>query len=149
MSTENGEGPTGTPIHLWIVGVVAVLWNSMGAMDYVMTQSRNEAYMAKFTPEQLEFFYGFPAWLDGAWAIAVWGGVLGSLLLLLKKRAAVAVFMVSLAGMIITTVHNYFIANGFEVVGDAVALAFSGLIFVAAIALVVYSRRMANEGVLT
>ena len=35
----------------------------MGAFDYVMTETRNEAYMAEFTPEQLEFFYGFPAWM--------------------------------------------------------------------------------------
>ena len=63
---------TQTPRHLWIVGIVALLWNLIGAMDYIMTQTRNEAYMDQFTPEQLEFFYGFPVWLIAFWALAVW-----------------------------------------------------------------------------
>jgi len=35
-------------------------------MDYVMTQTKNEAYMSGFTPEQLAFFYSFPAWVVSA-----------------------------------------------------------------------------------
>ena len=50
-----------TPRHVWVVGGIALLWNAFGAMDYVMTQTKNEAYMSSFTPEQLEFFSGFPA----------------------------------------------------------------------------------------
>ena len=87
--TEAQEEPQSTPKHLWVVGVIAGMWNSMGAMDYLMTQTQNKAYMGRFTPEQLEFFYGFPIWVNAAWAIAVWGGVLGALLLLFKKRLAV------------------------------------------------------------
>ena len=64
-----------TPWHLWAVGVVGLLWSAMGAMDYVMTQTHNEAYMSAFTPEQLAFFYGIPIWAVATWAIAVWGGV--------------------------------------------------------------------------
>ena len=54
---------TRTPRHLWVVGIVVLLWNLLGAWDYIMTETKNEAYMGQFTPEQLEFFYGFPAWL--------------------------------------------------------------------------------------
>ena len=60
-----------TPIHLWVIGILALLWNLVGAFDYVATQFRLESYMSKFTPEQLDYFYGFPAWMDAAWAIAV------------------------------------------------------------------------------
>ncbi len=52
-----------TPLHLWIVGALSLLWNAVGAFDYLMTQTRNQAYMSDFTPEQLEYFYGFPAWV--------------------------------------------------------------------------------------
>ena len=48
---------TKTPIHLWIVSILAVLWNAMGAFDYIATQYRLESYMSQFTPEQLEYFY--------------------------------------------------------------------------------------------
>lgn len=138
----------GTPRHLWVVGIIALLWNAMGAMDYIMTQTRNEAYMSQFSPEQLEFFYGFPGWAVAAWAIAVWGGVLGAVLLLLRKRFAVPVFLASLVGMVITSFQNYVLSNGMEVVGDAFVLAFTVVIFVVAVALYFYARAMQKRGVL-
>jgi hypothetical protein len=51
-----GTNTASTPRHLWVVGVLSLLWNLFGAMDYVMTQTQNEAYMGQFTPKQLEFF---------------------------------------------------------------------------------------------
>ena len=137
-----------TPWHLWVIGGIAVLWNAMGAFDYVMTQTGNEAYMSGFTPEQLAFFYGFPPWVVAAWAIAVWGGVLGALLLLLRRRLAVWVFLISLVSMVITTFHNYFLSNGMEVSGDAFSLIFTAAIFLIALALFLYARAMHKRNVL-
>ena len=147
--SENQDASNGrTPWHLWVVGIFAVLWNAMGAFDYLMTETQNEAYMGQFTPEQLEFFYGFPTWVVAFWAIAVWGGVLGAVLLLLRKKLAARVFLVSFLAMVVTTVHNFGLSNGLEVIGDPFALFFSGLIFVFALLLYVYARAMKNRGVL-
>ena len=148
MSEGNENINQVTPWHLWVVGVVSLLWGAVGAMDYFMTQTRNEEYMSAFTPEQLEFFYGIPTWAVATWAIAVWGGVLGSIFLLLRRRHAVGVFIVSLAAMCITAVQNLILSNGLEVMGDPFSLAFTGLIFVVSIALVVYARVMYQRGVL-
>ncbi len=137
-----------TPRHLWVVGVISLLWNAVGAMDYVMTQTQNEAYMSNFTPEQLEFFYGFPTWVVAAWAIAVWGGVIGSVLLLMRKRFAVQTFLVSLTAMVITTIHNYVLSDGLEIIGEPLALVFTAAIFLAAVGLFVYARAMRRGGVL-
>ena len=136
-----------TPWHLWLVGILGLLWNSVGAFDYLMTQTQNESYMSQFTPEQLEYFYGFPTWVVAFWALAVWGGVLGTLLLLLKRRLAVPVLLVSFLAMIVTAIHNFFLSNGLEVMGGA-GLLFSVLIFVFALSLWLYARSMAQRGVL-
>ena len=113
MSTETGAiTPARAGWKLWLVGIVALLWNAIGALDYVMTQTRNAAYMEQFTPEQLEYFYSFPAWVTAGWAIAVWGGVLGSVLLLLRKRLAEPVYLVSFVAMVITTIHNFVLTDG-------------------------------------
>jgi hypothetical protein len=54
------------PWHLWVVGVVSLLWNSVGALDFVMTQTKNATYMRGFTSAQLEFYYPkFRSWPDG------------------------------------------------------------------------------------
>jgi hypothetical protein len=104
--------------------------------------------MGNFTPEQLEFFYGFPAWLVAFWALAVWGGVLGAALLLLRKKLAVAVFLVSFLSMVVTTIRNYGFANGYEVMGGVGASVFSVLIFLFALLFYLYSRSMGKRGVL-
>ncbi len=148
MSETNETDVERTPWHLWVIGVVALLWNAMGALDYVMTQTRNEEYMSNFTPEQLSFFYGFPAWVDAAWAIAVWGGVLGALLLLIRRRYAVWVFLASLIAMVITAFQNYVLSNGMEIIGDAFTLGFTAAIFLAALALFLYARTMQQRNIL-
>ena len=148
MSEAEGTAGTKTPWHVWVVGIVALLWNSVGAMDYFMTQTRNEGYLSQFTPEQLEYFYAFPTWLVALWAIAVWGGVLGALLLLARKRLAVPVFLVSLISMATTAVYNYGISSGMEVVGDTFSLVFTAVIFVIALGLYLYARTMHAKGLL-
>ena len=148
MSEQAAATPQRAPWHLWAVGILGLLWDMGGAGDYLMTQTQNEAYMSRFTPEQLEFFYGFPTWLVAFWALAVWGGVLGTLLILLRKRLAVPVLLVSFLSMCVTAVHNFLLSNGLEVMGGMGAV-FSVLIFVIALFLWLYARAMAERGVLT
>ena len=147
--TQSRPGPTSrTPRHLWVIGIVALLWNCIGAFDYVMTQTKNAAYMSAFPPEQLAWFYGLPAWVIAAWAIAVWGGVLGSVLLLLRRRLAVPVFLVSLVGLAVTTFHNYVLSNALEIFPDTFSKAFTLVIIAIALGLFFYSRAMDRRGVL-
>ena len=148
MSEDHATSNGRTPWHLWVVGVLAVLWNSVGAFDYFMTQTQNEGYMSNYTPEQLEYFYGFPAWVVAFWAIAVWGGVLGALLLLLRKRLAVEVLLVSFLSMLVTTIYNFGLSDGLEAMGSAFELVFSAMIFVVAFLLFLYAKAMRNRGVL-
>ncbi len=147
MSESPPAGAAQTPKHLWIVGTVTLLWNVMGAFDYVLTETRNESYMGAFTPEQLEFFYGFPTWVVAFWAIAVWGGLLGSGLLLLRKSLAFPVFVASFVSMSITAIRNYGLSNAFDVLGVG-GLIFSVLIFLVALGLVFYAKAMRERGVL-
>lgn len=136
------------PWHLWVVGIVAFLWGAMGAFDYLMTETQNEAYLAKFTPEQLDFFLGLPAWFVAIWAIAVWCGLLGGLLLLLRRKLAFEAYLVSFLAMLITTIYSYGFTKGYEIMGGAGPLLFSVAIFVIALLLVVYARAMRGRGVL-
>ena len=138
-----------TPMHLWVIGVLGILWSSIGATDYVMTQTRNESYMSGFTPEQLEFFYGLPVWVDAAWAIGVWGGVVGTVFLLLRKALAVWILLASFLAVLVTTFHNYVLSNGMEVSGDTFSLVLSATILLIALGLYLYSRYMQRRGVLT
>ena len=143
----NDDSSPRAPWHLWLVGASGLAWNSVGAFDYVMTQTQNESYGARFTPEQLEVFSGFPAWLVALWALAVWGGVLGALLVLARKRRAVLVLVVSLLAMAGTAIHNFGSANGLYATAGTGA-GFVLLIFLVALGLWLYARVMRERGVL-
>jgi len=140
MSEDASQPPPRAPWHLWVVGILGLLWNSVGAFDYFMTQTRNESYMDQFSPEQLGSILGFPMWLVVFWALAVWGGVLGALFLLLRKSLAVPVLLVSFLAMTVTAIHNFVAANGLYATGGT-GLAFVLLIFVFALGLWLYAAK--------
>jgi len=137
-----------TPWHLWVIGVLTLLWNAVGAFDYVATQLELESYMSNFTPEQLAYFYDFPAWLVAFWALAVWSAVGGSLALLFRSRLAAPLFLISLISMIVTSIHNFVLSNGAEVMEQG-GVIFSIVIAAVSILLVLYSRSMVSRGVLS
>lgn len=136
-----------TPFHLWIVGILALLWNAIGAFDYAATQFRIESYMSQFTQEQLAYFYGIPAWAVATWAIAVWGSLLASIGLLLRRRWAAPLFGIAIVAMLLTAVQNFLLSDGLAVLGEGGA-AFTAVIWAIAFALFFYARAMAKRGVL-
>ena len=144
----NGEGATKTPVHLWIVGILALLWNAIGAFDYLATQFELEFYMGSFEPEMLEYFYGIPSWAIAGWAVAVWFAFAGSIGLLLRKCWSVWAFGISIVGMVVSSIHSYLLSNGLEIMG-AGGLVFSIFIWIIAFGLFFYARAMCKKGVLS
>ena len=134
------------PWHLWLVGVLALLWNGYGGYDYVMTQTNNAAYLANYTEAQRAYFNSFPMWMEAVWAIGVWGGVLGSILLLLRSKWAFHALLASLIAFAMSVVYGQ-TSGGNEVMGS-MGLIFSGVIFLIGLALVMYARAMTKRGVL-
>jgi hypothetical protein len=149
MTQDHQVSRRKTPWHLWVVGLVTVLWNGMGLLDYYMTQSRNAEYLKGFTAEQLAYFENFPSWVQGSWGLAVTTAFVGSVLLLFRSRFALPVFWVSLFAMILTTIHNWIIDydQAIKMMGGF-GIVFSMIIAVVAVLLVIYSRRAVATGVL-
>ena len=142
------DGSAKTPLHLWIVAVLATVWNAFGAFDYLMTQTRNEAYLANFTDPQRAYFDSFPLWMEATWAFGVWGGLAGSLLLLARSRYAVEAFAISLAGLAISTVYQYVLSTPPPEMKSGAMIAMNLAIWAVAIGLLVYALRMRRKGVL-
>jgi len=109
-STAQGR----TPVHLWIVGILALIWNGIGCYDYLMTRMRNTDYFASMMPGTdpnavLAYIDSFPVWAQAGWAFGVWGGLLGAVLLLIRSRYSVWAFALSLVGAVLGL--GYQIAN--------------------------------------
>ena len=106
-STAQGR----TPAHLWIVGILALLWSAMGCFDYLMTVTANQTYLAKMPADDIAYMNSLPTWTTAMWAIGVWGGLLGSILLLLRNRYAVWAYALSFIGAIVGLGYQIFMTK--------------------------------------
>jgi hypothetical protein len=141
--------PARTPWHLWVVGILSLLWNAYGGYDYVMSETGNLDYfkMNGMGAEEMAWVAALPAWSVACWAIGVWGSVLGSILLLLRSRFAAPVFLVSLVGALISF--------GYQFTADAPASMHAGLAAIAPVVITImivaqwyYARQLTAAGVL-
>lgn len=142
MENANANKP---PIWFWIVGVVALLWNIMGAKAYLDDAYMSVEELEKMTQAQRLLFESQPAWVTAAFAIAVWGGVLASVFLLLRKKWAVPVFIISLIGVLGHMCYIFFLSNTLEVEGSG-GIALPIMVIVIAIFLVFFSRMASKKG---
>lgn len=141
--------PSRAPWHLWLVGVIAVLFNAIGVFDFVMAMARGAEYMASagMTPQQIAHYQNMPAWMTAVWAIGVWGAFLASILLLLRRKAAFPVFVVSLAAFLISLVYTYALTDGGAIMGRAMAIT-SAVIAILLLFFSWYARAMGKREVL-
>ena len=152
---DTAPARAGTPWHLWVVGLLSLLWNAFGGYDYVMSQLRDPAYLEQMmgpmgmsVEESIAFLDSMPIWADVLWALGVWGSVAGSILLLLRSRHAVTAFMVSLVGAALSFLYQMTIDLPPQMSEDPMAR-FMPLVIVGAIVLQWwYARRQAASGVL-
>ena len=144
---------TRTPIHLWIIGVVALLWNGFGCVDYLMTRTRGAAWIESMmhTPDAeaiMAYINAFPAWAAAGWGFGVWGGLLGAILLLVRHRWAVPVFLVSLVGALVGLGYQIANPSGIGEMSEGVNVVMPYIIIAIALGLFVYARAMRIRGVL-
>lgn len=138
---------SGTPIHLWVVGVASMVWNAFGAFDFIMTNLRDPGYLEHIPVEMMDYIDTMPFWVIGSWALGVWSALLGSMLLLARSRFAVTAFAASIVGLAASTLHQK-TADLPEVAFPDGMAEMSVAIWAVAIMLLAYSLRMRRRGVL-
>ena len=109
MSETLGTKTPGRPWHLWLIGIIGGLWSLIGVVSFMLTQLNVEAVMSQYPPQQREYFDSFPFWAVAFWAIGVFGGVIGCVLLLFKNRLAFPVLLASVIGAIVSNLGGLFL----------------------------------------
>ncbi len=100
----NDETDRGVHWSFWVIGAIALIWNVLGSVNYLVQMNADS--LDAFREVERAIIEGRPAWATGGFAIAVFGGALGSLLLLLRKSVAFYFFIASLLGVIVTMTHT-------------------------------------------
>lgn len=134
------------PVWFWVVTVLALLWNLMGVAAYLNTVYMTPEGLAEMTPEQQTFFQNTPGWVTGAYALAVFGGALGCLLLLLKRRLALSLLIVSLVAVLVQNFYYFVQTNALEVFGAFQAVVMPVVVIVICLLLVMLARKAISNG---
>ena len=137
MSEKSNTKP---PIWFWIVSILALLWNLMGVMSYLEQAYMTDEMKAQYTADQLTLMEGIPVWVTAAFAIAVWGGLLGCIALLFAKKWAKPVLMLSLIAILIQMAYSFFMTNATEIYGPIPGVIVPLLVIIIGIALVQFAR---------
>lgn len=133
------------PASYWIIAVLALLWNLLGVAMFCMQLAATPEQIAAMPEEQRRILQATPGWLQIAYAVAVFGGVLGAIGLLLKKRWATAFFLLSLIGLVVQIAGSFAVTPAWEVMGPS-SLLMPVLLLAVALFLLSYSRRAAARG---
>lgn len=142
--TMIGSSRIRAPWHLWLIGLLTLVFNAMGIISYLTTKLGMLAEMG-LTPDQIAFMESYPAWFSAFWALGVWGAFAGSALILLRSKWAVAAMGAALAGLAVVTFYHYAMI---AVPAEMQAPALDAAIWAVTLFLLVYARRMAAAGVL-
>ena len=92
---------TTTPWHFWIIVAIGVLWHLVGVFDYTAFQFDWAPFMQLATGRMVQFAEGMPDWVDGAWAVSVWAGLAGMLLLGLGFALSPLVLSISMIATVL------------------------------------------------
>lgn len=133
------------PIWFWVVSVIALLWNIMGAFNY-LNQAYNKAAMLEGLEQaQQEVFESIPAWATAAFAIAVFSGLFASIALLLRKKWAKPLFTISLIAAVAQFISWLFVSNAPEAFGPG-AYIMPIIVVIIGVYLILFSKKGIQNG---
>lgn len=126
----------------WIIGILALLWNIMGVSAYLMQVFITEEMLLKMTEEQqAEMMLDHPSWLTALFALAVFGGFLGCIFFLARKKIALYLFVLS---GICATMQQVYILTDLELNMYIMPV----LVILVCLFLIWYSKKCVRDGVL-
>ena len=133
-------------VIFWIISIVALLWNIMGVIAYLSQAYITDEALTLLPEAEQAWYNNVPAWVTAAFAIAVFAGTLGSIALLLCKKWAVTLFVMSLIGVVVQSIYSFFIQNYVEITGIKAVM--PTVVILIALFLVWYSNKLSKQRIL-
>ena len=141
----NATAVTARPTSFWVIAIAALVWNLIGVAMFYMQINMSPEQLAAMPAEQRQVYEATPSWLNIFFGIGVFGGVLGAVGLLLKKKWATPVFLISYIAVLVQMVAAYIVTPAWAVYGAA-GLIMPIVIVVISLLLWRYSAKAAARG---
>ena len=134
--------PASPPTWFRVVTLIAIAWNAFGVAMYLSSAGMFGDPTAGLSEAERAAAASIPAWITGAFAIGTFGGLIGSVGLLLRKAWAQPVLIVSLVALLVLEGWIVFLSGALEQFGLAVPIMVStGAIILAWLATHARGRR--------
>jgi len=135
-------------IVFWIIGIIALIWNLMGVMAYLGQAYITDEAKSAMSEVELTYMENLPIWYTAAFAIAVFAGTIGCLLILLRKKLAYPLLLVSLLAVIAQQIYHFVLSDalGHMKTFDKTMIT---MIVVISVFLVWYAKNLINKEVLS
>ncbi len=109
---------TKIPIWFWVLSILMLLWNLSGVASFVYHVFFSELAFAAMPEAERDIMINYPLFAKVAFAIAVFGGLMGCIGLLAKRKWAKSFFLASMLGIAIQVTHDLFMTPILEVYGN-------------------------------
>lgn len=129
----------------WVISIVALLWNLAGVAAYMVQKLMTDDMKAAMSEAERTIIDNTPMWYHVAFALAVWFGLLGCIALLLRKKWAKPVFVISLIGIVGQMIYNLFLSGAMDIYGPGAAI-MPVLVIIIGIFLIWYAGNCTNKG---
>ena len=88
----------------WLNGVLTLIWNVLGCVNFILQM--NPDVVSSYRETEQAIIFGRPLWATAGFAVAVFGGAAGNILLMLKMPVAYYFFIASLIGVVATMIDT-------------------------------------------
>ena len=128
-----------TPTWYWVLSIIFLLWNFMGILSFFAHTFITEEALTALPANERELYGDYPLWTTIVFAVAVFGGTIGCIGLLMKKKWSKTAFIISILAIIPQMVHNVFFTKSMDVYGPGQAATMPVMVLVLGFVLIWFS----------
>ena len=143
-ATESSQ-KTSPAVWFWVISIIALLWFLMDMSAFFMRVLMTDIVIKAMPENQQHLYRNMPLWVNIVFAGEVFGGVLGCVGLLLRKKWALPLFVVSILGVLSQTFHVYFLSDAIRTMG-AKAVVMPLLSILIGIGMIVLAKSAISKG---
>ena len=138
--------PRRPPGWFWVVGVLVALWMLVGVIAWCVDLGMSAERLAQMPPAQQQLYATRPQWVFVVYAIAVFTGLAGAILLLLRHKLAKTLFLASLLAAIVQFGYIFAAMDALALLGPSMALPLPAMVIAVGLFTVWYARWCARHG---
>ena len=133
------------PVWFWVISIIALLWFLMDVSAFSIRVFMTDDVIGAMPENQQHLYRNMPHWVNIVFAGEVFGGTLGCVGMLLKKKWALPLFVVSIFGVLSQTFLVYFLSDAISKMGTP-AVVMPLLAILLGIGLIVLAKSTISKG---